>query len=91
MERASKPRRDRGRRPQQLRQALPGAVRICKDAMHSRALSSDIRGLTKGLMVESCPEDGCQKPGEGVYGKSITDACLGWEKSKELIYRLAEY
>ena len=66
-------------------------IRICKDVMHSRALSSDIHGLVKGLMVESYLEDGCQKPGEGVYGKSITDACLGWEKSKELIYRLAEY
>ena len=66
-------------------------VRICKDVMHSRALSGDIRRLVKGLMVESYLEDGCQKPGEGVYGKSITDPCLGWEKTRELIYRLAEY
>ena len=66
-------------------------IRICKDVMHSRGLSGDIRRLVKGLMVESYLEDGCQKPGEGVYGKSITDPCLGWEKTKELIYRLAEY
>ena len=65
-------------------------VRICEDVMHSRSLSADIRGLVKGLMVESYLEDGCQKVGEGVYGKSITDACLGWEKSEALIYRLAE-
>jgi len=66
-------------------------IRICKDVMHSRALSPDIHGLVKGLMVESYLEDGCQKPGEGLYGKSITDPCLGWEKTEELIYRLAEY
>ena len=44
-------------------------IRICKDVMHSRALSKDIHGLVKGLMVESYLEDGCQKPGEGVYGQ----------------------
>lgn len=65
-------------------------IRICKDVMHSRSLSPDIHGLVKGLMVESYIEDGCQKVGEGVYGKSITDPCLGWEKSRELIFRLAE-
>ena len=66
-------------------------VRICKDVMHSRSLSPEIRTLVKGLMVESYIEDGAQKVGEGVYGKSITDPCLGWEKSRELILRLAEY
>jgi len=65
-------------------------IRICKDVMHSRSLSGDIRGLVKGLMVESYIEDGCQKVGGGVYGQSITDPCLGWEKTKHLIYRLAE-
>ena len=69
----------------------PEQVRICKDVMHSRSLSDDIRGLVKGLMVESYLEDGAQKVGEGVYGKSITDPCLGWEKSRELVLRLAEY
>lgn len=66
-------------------------VRICKDVMHSRSLSGDIHDLVKGLMVESYIEDGAQKVGEGVYGKSITDPCLGWEKSRELVLRLAEY
>ncbi|MBQ9265031.1 MAG: 3-deoxy-7-phosphoheptulonate synthase [Clostridia bacterium] len=65
-------------------------IRICKDVMHSRSLSPDIRALVKGLMVESYLEDGAQKIGEGVFGKSITDPCLGWEKSEELILRLAE-
>lgn len=65
-------------------------IRICKDVMHSRTLSADIRGLVKGLMVESYLVDGCQKVGGGVYGQSITDPCLGWEKSERLIYTLAE-
>ena len=65
-------------------------IRICKDVLHSRSLSGDIASLVKGLMVESYIEDGSQKIGEGVYGKSITDPCLGWEKSEKLILRLAE-
>ena len=52
--------------------------------------SEDIHGLVKGLMIESYLEDGAQKIGEGVYGCSITDPCLGWEKSEKLIYDLAE-
>jgi len=66
-------------------------IRIAKEVMHSRKLNSDIHGLVKGLMIESYIEEGCQKIGDGVYGKSITDACLGWEDSKRLIYELAEY
>lgn len=65
-------------------------IRICKDVMHSRALDGEIRNLVKGLMVESYLEDGSQKVGEGVYGRSITDPCLGWEKSRELMLRLAD-
>ncbi|MBQ9325097.1 MAG: 3-deoxy-7-phosphoheptulonate synthase [Clostridia bacterium] len=65
-------------------------IRICMDVMHSRSLSGDIQQLVKGLMVESYLEDGSQKIGEGVFGKSITDPCLGWEKTEKLIYRLAE-
>ena len=49
-----------------------------------------INKMVKGLMIESYIEDGCQKPEEGVYGKSITDPCLGWEKTEKLIYDLAE-
>ena len=65
-------------------------IRICKDVIHSCKMSGDIRGLVKGLMVESYLEDGAQKIGEGCFGKSITDPCLGWEKSERLIYELAE-
>lgn len=65
-------------------------IRIVKEVMHSRKLNHDIRQLVKGVMVESYIEEGCQKIGEGVYGRSITDPCLGWEDSKRLIYDLAE-
>ena len=65
-------------------------VRICKDVVHSCNLNSDIRRLVKGLMIESYIEDGCQKIGDGVFGKSITDPCLGWEKTEKLILDLAE-
>ena len=65
-------------------------IRIAKDVMHSRHVSPDIRRLVKGLMIESYLEDGCQKIGGGVYGKSITDPCLGWEKTERLVLELAE-
>lgn len=65
-------------------------IRISKDIMHSCKVSNDIHKLVKGLMIESYIEDGTQKIGEGVYGKSITDPCLGWEKTEKLIYEIAE-
>ena len=65
-------------------------VRIAHEVMDSRRYSEDIRGMVKGLMIESYIEDGAQKIGEGIYGKSITDPCLGWEKSEKLIYDIAE-
>ncbi len=65
-------------------------IRISRDVLHSMRASEDIHSLVKGLMIESYLEDGAQKIGEGVYGKSITDPCLGWEKSERLIYDLAE-
>lgn len=66
-------------------------VRIAKEVMHSCRHSADIRRLVKGLMIESYLEDGCQKIGEGyVPGRSITDPCLGWEKTERLIYELAD-
>lgn len=65
-------------------------IRISKDIMHSCKVSKDIHKLVKGLMIESYIEDGTQKIGEGCYGKSITDPCLGWEKTEKLIYELAE-
>ena len=65
-------------------------IRISLDVMNSRKMNSDIRKLCKGLMIESYIEDGCQKVNGGIYGKSITDPCLGWEKSEKLIYEIAE-
>ena len=65
-------------------------IRIVKEVMHSRKLSPDIHKLVKGVMIESYIEAGCQKIGEGVYGKSITDPCLGWEDSRRLIYDIAD-
>ena len=66
-------------------------IRIVKEVMRSRKLSTDIHKLVKGVMIESYLEEGCQKVGGGVYGKSITDPCLGWEASERLIYDIAEY
>ncbi|MCM1569927.1 MAG: 3-deoxy-7-phosphoheptulonate synthase [Roseburia sp.] len=66
-------------------------IRIAKEIMHNRQLNPDIHRLIKGLMIESYIEEGCQKVGGGIYGKSITDPCLGWEATERLIYDLAEY
>ena len=65
-------------------------VRIAKDVVYSCNHNKDIRSMVKGLMIESYIEDGAQKIGEHIYGKSITDPCLGWEKSKKLIYKIAD-
>ena len=65
-------------------------VRIAKEILHSTRHSDKINKLVKGLMIESYIEDGCQKLEEGVYGKSITDPCLGWEKTEKLIFEIAE-
>ncbi len=64
--------------------------RICKEVLHSCRHSKEIASYVKGFMIESYIEDGCQKIGEGVYGKSITDPCLGWEKTERLVYDIAE-
>lgn len=65
-------------------------VRIAKEIMINRQLSSDIKKMIKGLMIESYIEDGCQKVNEHTYGKSITDPCIGWNTTERLIYELAE-
>ena len=64
--------------------------RILKEVLHSCRCSGAVRKLVKGFMVESYLEDGSQPVDGGVYGKSITDACLGWEKTERLIYEMAE-
>ena len=58
--------------------------------VYSRNHNSDIKKLVKGLMIESYIEDGAQKIGEHIYGKSITDPCLGWDKTRELILKIAD-
>lgn len=65
-------------------------IRIVKEVLHSRTHSDDIRNLVKGVMVESYIEEGCQKIGEHIYGKSITDPCLGWNDTEKLLYEIAE-
>ncbi len=65
-------------------------IRIVDEVMHNRMLSPDIRRLVKGVMVESYLEPGCQKIGDHVFGKSITDPCLGWDDTERLIYEIAE-
>lgn len=65
-------------------------IRIAKEVLHSKRHSEDLNKLIKGFMIESYIEDGCQKIDEGIYGKSITDPCLGWEKTERLIYDIAD-
>ena len=65
-------------------------IRIAKDIIHSRNENPDIRRLVKGLMIESYLEDGAQEVHEHTFGKSITDPCLGWEKTEQLIFDLAD-
>lgn len=64
--------------------------RIAKEILHSMKHNAGVARLVKGVMIESYLQDGCQKITESVYGKSITDPCLGWEKSERLIYEIAE-
>lgn len=64
--------------------------RIAKEVLHSCRHSTDIKKLVKGFMIESYIEDGAQKIGENVWGKSITDPCLGWQKTEKLILDMAE-
>ena len=65
-------------------------IRICKEILHNRRENREIRDMVKGLMIESSLEEACQKIGEGIYGKSITDPCLGWEDSERLLLEIAE-
>ncbi|MDD5864699.1 MAG: 3-deoxy-7-phosphoheptulonate synthase [Firmicutes bacterium] len=64
--------------------------RICKEVLHSCRHSADIKAMLKGFMIESYLEPGCQRIGEGVYGKSITDPCIGWDETVRLVQDIAE-
>ncbi len=82
--------------PQEIKERLPMTEKmtkikeICKEVLHSCKLSPEIRSFVKGFMIESYLEDGSQKVDGGCYGKSITDPCLGWEKTERLIFDIAE-
>ena len=65
-------------------------IRISKNVVESCNLNTDIRRLVKGLMIESYLVDGGQKIGDHEYGKSITDPCLGWEKTEKLVLQIAD-
>lgn len=65
-------------------------IRIAKEVLHSRRHNPEIGRMVKGLMIESYLEPGCQKIGEHIYGKSITDPCLGWDDSERLLYEIAD-
>lgn len=65
-------------------------IRIAKEIVHNRSISETVKSLVKGVMIESYIEDGAQPVGGGCYGQSITDPCLGWDKSEALIYALAD-
>jgi 3-deoxy-7-phosphoheptulonate synthase len=65
-------------------------IRIAKEILNSTRHSKEVRSMVKGLMIESYIESGAQKIGEGIYGKSITDPCLGWDESERLIYGIAD-
>ena len=64
--------------------------RIAKEVLNSCRHSADVKKIVKGLMIESYIEDGAQKAEECIYGKSITDPCLGWEKTEQLILDIAD-
>ena len=64
--------------------------RIVKEVLHSRRFSPELHSLVKGVMVESYLEDGNQSVGGGCYGKSITDPCLGWNKTEQLLLEMAD-
>lgn len=65
-------------------------VRIAKEVLHSCRYDDEVRRLCKGFMIESYLVDGAQKVDGGVFGQSITDPCLGWEKTEKLIYEIAD-
>lgn len=64
--------------------------RICKSVLHSCRHSDHIKSMIKGFMIESYIEEGTQKIGEGIYGKSITDPCIGWAATEKLVLDIAE-
>lgn len=64
--------------------------RICKEVLHACRHSKDIQSMVKGFMIESYLESGCQSVGGGIYGKSITDPCIGWQETERVILDIAD-
>ena len=64
--------------------------RIIKEILHSRKINDRLHNLVRGVMIESFIEEGNQPPEGGVYGKSITDACIGWKDTEELLLHIAD-
>ena len=64
-------------------------IRICEEVMQNRNYDADFKKIVKGFMIESFLEEGNQKE-DVVYGKSITDACLGWDDTERLILDVAD-
>jgi 3-deoxy-7-phosphoheptulonate synthase len=65
-------------------------IRIVQEVLTNRQWNEEIKQYVRGFMIESYLEDGRQEPGEGIFGQSITDPCLGWEKTEELVRYIAE-
>ena len=65
-------------------------IRITGEILHSRKYSDALRSLVKGVMIESYIEEGCQPPGGNIFGKSITDPCLGWKDTENLLFEIAD-
>ena len=76
--------------PEDMGKVIGRQGRIAKEVLHSTRHNGDIGRMVKGLMIESYLLDGCQKPDGGVYGLSITDPCIGWEKTEQLVLELAD-
>lgn len=66
-------------------------IRIVSEVLHSRNYNSDLKKLIKGVMIESYLEEGTQPIDcARIFGKSITDPCLGWDDTEKLLYKIAE-
>lgn len=66
-------------------------IRIVQEVLTNRDWNEDIKEYVRGFMIESYLEDGRQEPGGSVFGQSITDPCLGWEKSEALVRYIADH
>lgn len=66
-------------------------TRIAREIMDNRQYDPKLKKFIKGLMIESYLVEGTQEIGNNVFGKSITDPCIGWEDTEKLVYEIAEH